>query len=133
MHVLSLSTVGSFVPCQFWVEVFWCLRNVLPSPILTGCSYVYGGATWEPQFLGVLQGDLIVDQRVNHAEGSERGNLGVKRGNAVLVGAKLLKIRRPRYIWQRYQYSSEGTSLAFPINATAYAARMANKGWIGCA
>jgi hypothetical protein len=38
-----------------------------------------GGATWEPQFLGVLQGDLIVDQRVNHAEGSERGNLGVKR------------------------------------------------------
>lgn len=94
MHVLSLSTVGSFVPCQFWVEVFWFLRNVLPSPILTGCNYVYGGATWEPQFLGVLQGDLIVDQRVNHTEGSERENIEVKRGLLGLGGAKLLKLKQ---------------------------------------
>ena len=82
--------------------------------------------------MGVLQGDLIVDQRVNHTEGSERENSGVKRGLSGLVGSKLLKIGGEAH-GQSYQYSSEGTSLAFPINATAYAARMASKGWIGCA
>ena len=40
---------------------------------------------------GNQQSDLIVDDRLNHAEGNERGNLGVKRRNGGLGGAKLLK------------------------------------------
>ena len=41
---------------------------------------------------GVRQGDPIVDERVNHAEGNERVKIGVKRGKRGLGGGKLLKI-----------------------------------------
>jgi|GEM_PF-726255 len=50
---------------------------------------------------GNQQSDLIVDDRLNHAEGNERGNLGVKRRNGGLGGAKLLKTggRHPVSEW----------------------------------
>lgn len=45
----------------------------------------------KPKMSGVRQGDPIVDERVNHAEGNERVKIGVKRGKRGLGGVKLLK------------------------------------------
>jgi hypothetical protein len=131
MHVLSLSTVGSKRSAATLSRSVLVIRNFLPTPSNEEVSYVQEAPPGSLRSRVFSRLILIVRERVNHGEGSERGKLGVKRRNPVLAGAKLLKIRVGKS-WRDLDQGRSGViareDLGCTITVIAYAARIARSG-----